>query len=60
MRVVGAAADQTFLGLEAAPISSFMTAMILRTSRHGLGADAVAGQKEKIALCHVVILTMPI
>ena len=52
MRVVGAAADQPFVGLEAAAELVVHRRDQLFDLGHGLGADAVAGEQEKFFRCH--------
>ncbi len=52
MRVVGRAADQPFVGLEAAVELGVHDGDQLLHLAHRLGADAVAGEKQKGARCH--------
>ena len=52
MRVVGAAADQALIGGEAAAELFVHGRYQLLDLGHGLGADAVAGEQEKMLRCH--------
>ena len=54
MRVVGRAADQPFIGLEAGVELGIHDGDQLLHLAHRLGADAVAGEKQKRARCHAV------
>ena len=55
MRVVGASADQAFVGLEAAAELLVHGSDQLLDLPHRLGADAVAGKEEEFFRCHVVM-----
>ena len=52
MRVIGRAADQTLVGLEAGAQLCVHDGDELLDLGHGFRADAVAGQEEKTALGH--------
>ncbi len=56
MRVIGAAADQAFLGLEAAAELLVHGGDQLLDLGHRLGADAVAGEQEEFLRCHEMSL----
>ncbi len=56
MRIIGAAADQAFVGDETGLHRLVHVSDDLADLAHGLGTDAVARQQEKIAHCHEILL----